>query len=98
MRFEIYIVKRIHGAGVTILDHLEPLERRLAAAGFPAMSPWWRSQVERFYRTPARALVLRVGRRGGKSFFGDGRVAYLLRKRRNNGATRVLAHYKAAGR
>lgn len=52
---------------MTVIDHLEPLDRALVAKGFPAMSPWWRSTVERFYRSGRRQLVARVGRRGGKS-------------------------------
>ena len=50
-----------------ILDHLDALEQALVAAGFPAMSPWWRSTLERFYRSGRRQCVLRCGRRGGKS-------------------------------
>jgi hypothetical protein len=52
---------------MSILAHMQPLERRLVAAGFPAMSPWWRDTVEGFYASGRRQLVLRVGRRGGKS-------------------------------
>jgi hypothetical protein len=50
-----------------ILDHVDILERALIAKGWPAMSPWWREQIERFYRSGRRQFVLRVGRRGGKS-------------------------------
>jgi hypothetical protein len=50
-----------------ILDHLPALETALTRKGFPPMSPWWRSTVEAFYRSTRRQLVLRVGRRGGKS-------------------------------
>src|SRR4051812_16685676 len=39
----------------------------LVAASFPPVSPWWRQQIERFFRSGRRQLVLRVGRRGGKS-------------------------------
>lgn len=49
------------------LSHLPALERRLRSAGFPAMTEWWRSTFERFYASGHRQLVLRVGRRGGKS-------------------------------
>ena len=52
---------------MSILQHLEPLERALAAQGWPAMSPWWKEQVVRLYRSNRRQLVARVGRRGGKS-------------------------------
>jgi hypothetical protein len=50
-----------------ILRHLPTLERALVAKGFPEMSAWWRATVTRFYRSARRQLVLRVGRRGGKS-------------------------------
>jgi hypothetical protein len=43
------------------------LDRRLAAAGFPPLSPFWREVLTRFLGTSKRQLVLRVGRRGGKS-------------------------------
>jgi hypothetical protein len=52
---------------MSVLAHLESLERALVAKGFPAMSPWWRSTVTRFYESGRRQLVARVGRRGGKS-------------------------------
>ncbi len=43
------------------------LDDLLAAKGFPRMSPWWRDVLGRFYQSKKRWLVLRVGRRGGKS-------------------------------
>lgn len=43
------------------------MDRVLVGADWPAMSPWWRKQVERFIRSGRRRWVLRVGRRGGKS-------------------------------
>lgn len=46
------------------------LDRRLAAHGVPATSPWWLSQTERFVHALAagvRQWVVRAGRRGGKS-------------------------------
>ena len=52
---------------MSILDHLDPFERALEAAGFPAMSPWWRETLVAFYQAGCRQLVVRVGRRGGKS-------------------------------
>lgn len=52
---------------MSIIEHLEALERALSARGFPPMSPWWRETVSEFYGTARRQLVLRVGRRGGKS-------------------------------
>lgn len=43
------------------------LDGALVSAGFPPTSPWWLAQLERFWSSSARSLVLRVGRRGGKS-------------------------------
>ena len=50
-----------------VLIRLDALDAALAARGFPRMSPWWRATLERFYATDRRQLVVRVGRRGGKS-------------------------------
>jgi hypothetical protein len=49
------------------LEHLDALERALVAKRFPPMSAWWRETIARFYESGRRQLVLRVGRRGGKS-------------------------------
>lgn len=54
-------------AGPGVLANLPALERALQAAKFPAMTAWWRETFERFYSSRQRQLVLRVGRRGGKS-------------------------------
>ena len=54
------------------------MDAQLARAGFPAISPWWRTQIERFIRALAggrvstaasrlRRWVVRAGRRSGKS-------------------------------
>jgi len=51
----------------TILAKLDGLERALVAKGFPPMSGWWRATLERFYRSGRRRLVVRGGRRSGKS-------------------------------
>lgn len=53
--------------GRRILDHLRAVDAELVAQGFPAISAWWWSTLERFYLSGRRTLVLRVGRRGGKS-------------------------------
>ena len=52
---------------MSVLAHLDALERALVLKGFPSMSPWWRTTLERFYASGRRQLVLRCGRRGGKS-------------------------------
>jgi hypothetical protein len=49
------------------LRFFDELDRGLVGAGFPPTSPWWRRQIERFFRSGRRQFVLRVGRRGGKS-------------------------------
>jgi hypothetical protein len=43
------------------------LDAALVKAGWPATSPWWRAELERFIRSGKRRWVIRVGRRGGKS-------------------------------
>lgn len=46
-----------------LMEQEELLRRR----GFPAISPWWLDTLRAFYQSGKRRLVLRVGRRGGKS-------------------------------
>lgn len=53
-------------AKVDMFDRLCEVDERLAAAGFPRMSPFWRKTMKRFLRSGKRWLVGRVGRRGGK--------------------------------
>ena len=43
------------------------LDAVLVKAGFPATSPWWRQEIERFFRARKRRWVIRAGRRAGKS-------------------------------
>ena len=52
-----------------IAQRLRALDEALASLPipFPRTSPWWRETLERFYEVGRRQLVLRVGRRGGKS-------------------------------
>jgi hypothetical protein len=52
---------------MSVVARIAPLERALVSEGFPAMSPWWRETLAAFYESGRRQLVLRVGRRGGKS-------------------------------
>lgn len=52
---------------MSAFSHFEAMDRQLVAAGFPATSPWWLETLRRFYASGRRQLVLRVGRRGGKS-------------------------------
>lgn len=53
--------------GRRILSHLRQVDAELVAQSFPPIAPWWWSTLERFYLSGRRTLVLRVGRRGGKS-------------------------------
>ncbi|HEY1696168.1 MAG TPA: hypothetical protein VGG39_28570 [Polyangiaceae bacterium] len=50
-----------------ILTQLPALDRALVSVGFPAMTDWWRETMAGFYATARRQLVLRCGRRAGKS-------------------------------
>lgn len=46
---------------------LSVLESMLMTKKFPSMSQWWHATLKRFYESDCRQLVLRCGRRGGKS-------------------------------
>jgi hypothetical protein len=50
-----------------MLEKYREQDALLVAKGFPPTSPWWMKVVEEFYRSGKMTLVLRVGRRGGKS-------------------------------
>jgi hypothetical protein len=50
-----------------ILAAFERTDKQLVRAGFPATSPWWRSELDRFVRAGRRRWVIRAGRRAGKS-------------------------------
>src|SRR5262252_2944872 len=52
---------------VDLFAKLLELDDALARSGWPRLSPWWRSSLERLYRSGKRRSVWRVGRRGGKS-------------------------------
>lgn len=54
-------------SGAELFDRLMHVDGRLVAAGFPAMSSWWSGLLREFYESGRRRLVVRVGRRGGKS-------------------------------
>lgn len=54
-------------AVVSFLARFDALDALLQGAGFPATSPWWRQQIERFFRAGRRRWVIRAGRRAGKS-------------------------------
>ena len=50
-----------------VWQHLAEIDEQLVSRGWPAMSHWWRETLAKFYASGKRQLVLRVGRRGGKS-------------------------------
>jgi hypothetical protein len=50
-----------------ILRRFDQLDRVLVSKGFPPTSPWWRRTIERWYCSGKKQLVLRAGRRAGKS-------------------------------
>lgn len=43
------------------------MDAALVVARFPATSPWWRAELERFFRSGRRRWIIRAGRRAGKS-------------------------------
>lgn len=51
----------------TILRRYDEVDARLVAAGFPPTSPRWRQAIERWYQSGKRQIVIRAGRRAGKS-------------------------------
>jgi len=52
---------------MVLLERLAALDRLLVSKGWPATSGWWQNTIETFYNSGKPFLVLRVGRRGGKS-------------------------------
>lgn len=50
-----------------LMRELRALDRALAQHGWPALSAWWLATFAAFIAATVRQLVLRVGRRGGKS-------------------------------
>lgn len=55
------------GRPVDLYARLREQDEQLRARGFPPISAWWLKALRRFYGSGRRQLVLRVGRRGGKS-------------------------------
>jgi hypothetical protein len=47
--------------------HYVALDRALVAKGFPSTSPWWLATIKAFLLAGKRQLVVRAGRRAGKS-------------------------------
>jgi hypothetical protein len=43
------------------------LDKKLVEAGYPATSAWWHETIREFYTSRRRQLVIRAGRRAGKS-------------------------------
>jgi hypothetical protein len=53
--------------GSAAVDELEALDSALVASAFVPISPWWLDTLRRFLLSGRRQLVVRAGRRGGKS-------------------------------
>jgi hypothetical protein len=53
--------------GSRMFGHYQALDRALVAKGFPATSAWWVETIRRFLLTGKKQLVIRAGRRAGKS-------------------------------
>lgn len=49
------------------LTQLWAVDDVLVQRGFPATSPWWHEQIDRFVRSGRKRWVIRAGRRAGKS-------------------------------
>jgi hypothetical protein len=54
-------------AKTDLARRLVALDRSLVRAGFPALTAWWTDVLSAFLRSAKRQLVIRAGRRGGKS-------------------------------
>lgn len=50
-----------------VLSRFRALDKALQKKGFPATSPWWHETIRKFYESDKRQLVIRAGRRAGKS-------------------------------
>lgn len=59
--------KRRLGGSQDFFTRYAQLDQRLVQAGFPPTSPWWCETIKEFYASRRRQLVIRAGRRGGKS-------------------------------
>lgn len=57
----------MHDEPKSILQRLDDLDIVLTKKGFPPISDWWRDTFRRWYTSGKRQLVVRCGRRGGKS-------------------------------
>lgn len=51
------------------------VDRALVAKGWVPISEWWRTRIRRSYRSGKKSIVIRGGRRGGKSSTIIGRIA-----------------------
>lgn len=54
-------------ATTSVFEGLCSIDRELGVEGWPLMSPVWRDTLQTFYASGCRRLVVRFGRRGGKS-------------------------------
>lgn len=51
----------------SVFEGLMENEKVLVASGFPPISPWWQKVLREFYLSNKQRLVVRAGRRAGKS-------------------------------
>jgi hypothetical protein len=59
---------------MTLALSIEQIDVALGAEGWPRLSPWWKETIEAAYATAIRNIVIRGGRRGGKSSSICGKV------------------------
>ena len=61
------LLKARKEGSLDVYSGLMSIDERLVAKGFPAISPWWKEHIKSLYEGKKLRLVVRCGRRGGKS-------------------------------
>jgi hypothetical protein len=62
-----YALRKKRGPSLSVYEGLLKNDEVLSNRHFPPLSPWWKKTLKSFYENPRQRLVVRVGRRGGKS-------------------------------
>ena len=62
-----YALRKKRKQGISVYEGLLKNDEILQRRHFPPLSPWWKRTLKAFYDNPRQRLVVRVGRRGGKS-------------------------------